>query len=229
MQFPSEEFSALSAIKTCRHVFTQRIPGIDVSAEKAEVIKRLDSALQKIRKQTGFGESPLFTAQQVHGNKIAVIDRAEASAVLSGANGGEFPASDGIITDQLSVALGIYVADCCAVYIVDQKTPAIGLVHSGRKGTELGVVTNAVRQMIERFSSDPANITVQLSPCIRPPHYEVDFADDIIRQCRALGVQHVQDSGTCTACDLDRYYSYRAEKGKTGRMLALLALNPTIP
>jgi hypothetical protein len=32
----------------------------------------------------------------------------------------------------------------------------------------------------------------------------------------------------CTACDLARYYSYRAEKGKTGRMLALLGLNPAI-
>ena len=122
------------------------------------------------------------------------------------------------------MALGVYAADCCAVYIVDPKTPAIGLVHSGRKGTELGVVTNAIKQMIDRFGSDPANMIVQLSPCIRPPHYEIDFAAEIVRQCHALGVKEIHDSGGCTACDLDRYYSYRAEKGKTGRMLALLAL-----
>jgi len=65
---------------------------------------------------------------------------------------------------------------------------------------------------------------VQLSPCIRPPHYEVDFAAEIVRQCRASGVKTIHDSGVCTACDLKRYYSYRAEKGKTGRMLALLGL-----
>jgi copper oxidase (laccase) domain-containing protein len=100
-------------------------------------------------------------------------------------------------------------------------------VHSGRKGTELGVVTNAIRQMIERFASDPASMVVQLSPCIRPPQYEVDFAAEISRQCRTLGVQHIHASGTCTACDLGRYYSYRAEKGKTGRMLALLGLDLT--
>jgi copper oxidase (laccase) domain-containing protein len=111
---------------------------------------------------------------------------------------------------------------------VDPKTPAIGLVHSGRKGTELGVVTNAIRQMIERFGSDPANMILQLSPCIRPPHYEVDFAAEIIRQCRALGIQQIHDSGICTACHLNRYYSYRAEKGKTGRMLAVLGLGSTI-
>jgi copper oxidase (laccase) domain-containing protein len=82
--------------------------------------------------------------------------------------------------------------------------------------------------MTERFGSHPANMIVQLSPCIRPPHYQVDFAAEIRQQCRALGVQHIHDSGTCTACDLGRYYSYRAEKGKTGRMLAVIGLDPTV-
>ena len=100
-------------------------------------------------------------------------------------------------------------------------------MHSGRKGTELAVVTNAVREMIDRFRSDPANMVVQLSPCIRPPHYEVDFAAEIVRQCRAFEMKEIHDCGVCTASDLDRYYSYRAEKGKTGRMLALIGLNPT--
>jgi polyphenol oxidase len=246
MHLPFEQFPALSAIGICRHVFIQRIPGIDVSHDKAEVLERLDAAHREIRKETGFGDSdeiastrrsrcwPLFTAEQIHGNEIAVIDKVGSALRADRGRRGaaslssrEFPACDGIITNQRSVALGIYVADCCAVYIVDPRTPAIGLVHSGRKGTELGVVTNAIRQMIERFGSDPAKLVVQLSPCIRPPHYEVDFASKIIRQCRALGVQHIHDSGTCTACDLGRYYSYRAEKGKTGRMLAMIALHPT--
>jgi copper oxidase (laccase) domain-containing protein len=229
MDLSFEQFPALSAIGICRHAFIQRIPGIDVSHDKAEVLERLDTAHREIRNATGFGDWPLFTAEQVHGNKIAIVDRAVASAVLSGVDGREFPACDGIITNQRSVALGIYVADCCAVYIVDPKTPAIGLVHSGRKGTELGVVTNAIRQMIEHFGSDPASMIVQLSPCIRPPHYDVDFAAEVSRQCRTLGVQHIHDSGTCTACDLGRYYSYRAEKGKTGRMLAVLGARPNDP
>jgi polyphenol oxidase len=222
MDLPFEQFPALSAIKICRHVFAQRIPGINVSADKAEVLERLDAAHQEIRKATGFDDWPLFTAQQVHSNNIAVIDSCSRGPV-----GREFPACDGMISNQRGVALGIYVADCCAVYIIDPKTPAIGLVHSGRKGTELGVVTNAIRLMIERYGSHPANMTVQLSPCIRPPHYEVDFAAEIIRQCCALGLQHIHDSGICTACDLARYYSYRTEKGKTGRMLAVLGLNQT--
>jgi len=231
MRLPFEQFSALSAIEICRHLFTQRIPGIDVSHDKAEVLERLDSAHREIRKVIGIGEWPLFTAEQVHGNKIAVFGvgtpRGVRSAQRANPTGHEFAACDGIITNQRGIALGIYVADCCAVYIIDPETPAIGLVHSGRKGTELGVVTNAIQEMIDRFGSDSANMIVQLSPCIRPPHYEVDFAAEIIRQCRALGIQKIHDSGICTACNLDRYYSYRAEKGKTGRMLAVLELELT--
>jgi copper oxidase (laccase) domain-containing protein len=121
----------------------------------------------------------------------------------------------------------VYVADCCAVYIVDPQTPAIGLAHSGKKGTELRVVAKTIELMCEKFRSDPATLIVQLSPCIRPPHYEVDFASAIISQCRSCGVRQIHDSGVCTACDLNRYYSYRAEKGKTGRMLALLGLSLT--
>jgi copper oxidase (laccase) domain-containing protein len=220
-QLPFEQFPALSRIEICRHAFTQRIPGVDVSHDKLEVLKRLDAAHREIRDSIGMGNWPLSTAQQVHGDKIGVVDSSSHGLV-----GREFPGCDGIITNQRGIVLGVYVADCCAVYVVDPKTPATGLVHSGRKGTELRIVTKAIRQMIDLFGSDPADLVVQLSPCIRPPHYEVDFAADIVRQARALGVREIHDSGTCTACDLGRYYSYRAEKGKTGRMLALIGINP---
>jgi copper oxidase (laccase) domain-containing protein len=232
MNLPFEQFPALSAVGICRHVFTQRIPGIDPAParhDKAEVLQRLDAAHREIRNAIGVVDWPLFTAEQIHGNKIAIASHVVAArrwvdSCSRSAVGREFPGCDGLITNQRGVALGVYVADCCAVYIVDPKTPAIGLVHSGRKGTELGVVTNAIKQMIDRFGSEPANMIVLLSPCIRPSHYEIDFPAEIVRQCRTLGVKEIHDSGICTACDLNRYYSYRAEKGKTGRMLALIGL-----
>jgi copper oxidase (laccase) domain-containing protein len=216
-QFPFEQFPALSAIGICRHVFTQRIPGIDVSHDKGEALRRLEAAHHGIRRAIEVGDWPLLTAQQIHGNKIAIVDAPVESDK-------HFAGCDGFITNQRRIALGIHVADCCAVYIIDPKTPAVGLLHSGRKGTELGVVSNAITKLIERFGSNPAQLIVQLSPCIRPPHYEIDFAAEIVRQCRSQGVSEIHDSGLCTACDVDRYYSYRAEKGKTGRMLALLGL-----
>ena len=220
-RFPIEQFPAIDASGVCRHVFTQRIPGIDVSHDKAEALSRLDAVHREIRGSIGMGGWPLLTAEQIHGKKVAIVDRPVESDR-------HFAGCDGFITNQRRIALGIHVADCCAIYLVDPKTPAVGLVHSGRKGTELGVASNAITQMVECFRSEPGELIVQLSPCIRPPHYEIDFAAEIIGQCRAQGVLKIHDSGVCTACDLDRYYSYRAEKGKTGRMLALLGLNPRL-
>jgi copper oxidase (laccase) domain-containing protein len=224
MDLPFEQFSALSAIEICRHVFTQRIPDIDVAHDKAEVLKRLDAAHRGIRNAIGMGDWPLFTAQQIHGDKIAIVDLAECGGSRVGCKDKHFPGCDGIITNQRGIVLGVYVADCCAVYIIDPKTPAIGLVHSGKRGTQLAVAAKAIEQMVEKFSSDPANMIVQLSPCIRPLHYEIDFAAKIVEQCRAQGVREIHDGGVCTACHVDLYYSYRAEKGRTGRMLALLGL-----
>lgn len=214
---PVEFFPALSVIPVCRHAFIARAPGVDVSHDKAEALRRLDIIHREARREIGIAEWPLLTAQQVHGSKIAVIadliDRDQ-----------KFGGCDGLITNQRKIALGIHVADCCAVYIVDPKTPAVGLVHSGKKGTEQQIAAQAIAQMHEHFGSNPADLIVQLSPCIRPPHYEIDFGANIVEQCRNAGVKQIYASSECTACDVARYYSYRAEKGKTGRMLALLGL-----
>jgi copper oxidase (laccase) domain-containing protein len=217
-QLPIEEFASLANIPNCRHIFTQRVAGIDVAHDKSEALRRLEAAHLEIRRALGIADWPLLTAEQIHGNKIAVVDRAIRSDK-------HFATCDGLITNQRGIALGIHVADCCAVYIVDPKMPAIGLVHSGKKGTELAVVTSAIAQMRSGFGSKPSDLIVQLSPCIRPPHYEIDFAAKIIEQARNHGVEKIYDSGVCTACHVDRYYSYRAEKGRTGRMLALLGLD----
>lgn len=214
-----ELFPALQSLGVVRHGFIGRIPGIDVATDRAAALDRLDAAHRAIRAEIDCGAMPFATAEQVHGNAIAVIDRPLSQDCC-------FAGADGLVTNQPAVSLGIYVADCCAIFLVDPVARCIGLVHSGRKGTELAIASVAIDEMRGHFGSRPNDLVVQLSPCIRPPHYEVDFAAEIVRQVRAAGVRQVHDSGLCTACDLERYYSYRAENARTGRMLALLAIHP---
>jgi copper oxidase (laccase) domain-containing protein len=78
--------------------------------------------------------------------------------------------------------------------------------------------------MRQAFGSDPSEIVMQISPCVRPPNYEIDFAAELIRQAREAGVRDVFDCGACTASSPQKYYSYRREKGRTGRLLALAAI-----
>ncbi|MGI8602004.1 MAG: polyphenol oxidase family protein [Verrucomicrobiales bacterium] len=214
------KFLALEAMPhAIVHEFVPRVAGVSIGGDRSEVLDRLWPHHFDTIQRLGFGEANFIRGEQLHGAEIAVVGR----SILSGRI---VPGVDGLVTDRPDTLLGIVVADCCAVYLVDRENQAIGLVHSGRRGTELGVVPAALMQMAGTFGSKIANVVVQLSPCIRPPDYEVDFADDIRKQCLSAGVPacQIHDEGLSTAADLTRFYSYRAEKGRTGRMLALLGL-----
>jgi copper oxidase (laccase) domain-containing protein len=212
---PVEKFAALSAVPGIVHAFTGRAEGIDVTVDRDSALARLERSHADVRATIGLGDRLFITAQQVHGADVAVVDLT-TTAPVSGV--------DGLITSDPRVCLGIYVADCGAVYVVEPERRVIGLLHSGRKGTELGITRVAIERMVADFGCDPARMIVQLGPCIRPPLYEVDFAAEIVRQARSAGVREVHDCGICTGGNVSRYYSYRVEKGRTGRMLAKLAL-----
>ena len=215
MKSPFETYEALEGLSSIRHAFLCRVPGLDVRTDREEALKRLAEYHAAAREELGFSVDPFGTARQVHGDRIAVLRNGITQEVAE---------TDGLLTNVPGLCLGVYVADCCAIYLVDPVKRAIGLVHSGKKGTELGIATRAVETMTREYGSEPADLIAQLSPCIRPPDYEVDFAADIARQLRAAGVGRVSDCGVNTAADLMRYYSYRVEKGRTGRLLALLMI-----
>ncbi len=165
--------------------------------------------------ELGIDPERLVGAEQPHGDEIAYVDKSSPRF---------YPGADGLLTDRREIALKIRVADCAAVYLFDPEIPALGLVHSGRRGSEARIVVKAIEGFRKRWGSPAERLMLQISPCIRPPHYEVDFARQIREQAWELGVRSLFDCGTCTACRLDRYFSYRAEKGKTGRMWAVAML-----
>ena len=168
----------------------------------------------RILQEAGLPENYVM-GEQTHGSGVAVVSKRDAGQVI--------PSVDGLVTEERGLALVVRVADCGPVWIHCKKTSAIGLVHSGRKGTEAGVVGATIRRMREEFGSEPSSMMALLGPCIRPPHYDVNFAGEILRQLETEKVGKVVNSGLCTASDLTRFYSYRAEKGQTGRHFAVFA------
>lgn len=219
---PLETFPALDALPGLVHGFVLRHPAIDVDTDREIALSRLASHYEEALEDCLAVEfSDLWTGEQVHDCRIAHCNSGDDTPAPESRHWSD---TDGLITGRSGHYLGIYVADCCAVYLVDPVNRACALVHSGKKGTELGIAPRALSQMQERFGSDPARMIVQLSPCIRPPAYEIDFAARIRSDCAAAGVpeRQIHDPGTCTSRDLKRYYSYRAEKGRTGRHLAVL-------
>ena len=209
---------ALDAIPGVVARFIGRIPDVDVVLERQEAMARLTPYHQEILRKEGLGATPLVTAEQVHGNEIAFLEEAPSCTGLP------MRGVDGLATMQRGITLGIYVADCAPVWIVAKNGRAGALLHSGKKGTELGMTTKGIALLCEQAHLRPDELLVVIGPCIRPPCYEVDFAAMIREQAREAAVTEIHDDRICTACHPSLYYSYRRERGLTGRMLATLTL-----
>jgi len=212
-----ESVQALDDIPRIAARFIGRIPGVDVTAERAEAMGRLAQHHRNLLASAGLGHYPLATAEQIHGKLVHCV---------AGTSDIDAPGADGLLTTIRGITLGIYVADCAPVWVVARDGSAGALLHSGKKGTELGIVPEGIRVLCKKALLTPQDLLVVIGPCIRPPCYEVDFAATIRAQAHAEGVMEIHDEMTCTACEPGRYYSYRRERGLTGRMLATLTLLP---
>ncbi len=211
----SPPFEPLLSLPKVRAAFIPRLAGIEVDADRSTALARLREPHESYLAARGFDPTRLATAEQVHGAEVAVVVEPGHSAGV-----------DALVTNVPGLVLGIYVADCAAVYLADINGRAVGLIHSGRAGTEMNIVGRTIARLQERFDVRPEDLVVELSPCIRPPLYETDFAAAILAQARAVGVRDIRDNGVCTGQLVGEYYSYRVERGRTGRMLAALALEP---
>lgn len=217
----TEAFSFIDPIVELPDFKASWIPrqaGVDVLGDREYALRNLEPHHNRWIAERFPKIATRHHAEQVHGNRVHSITEKSDDLLLQHAD------VDGLITNVSGQLLAIYVADCAAIYLADPVTRSIGLLHSGKKGTDGNILRKAVEQMRQEFGTRPSDLVCVVSPCIRPPDYEVDFAKTIAAQASELGIVKFLDSFQNTASDLAAHYSYRKEKGQTGRMLALLAL-----
>ncbi len=186
-----------------------------------------------------FSGSPehLVTAGQVHGNVVQPVSTA-----------GHVPECDGLVTDVPGIFLGISVADCVPVLMVDTQHRVVAAVHAGWRGTSLKIVQQAVEVMKKKFGTDPANITAFIGPAASVCCYSVGeevanvFDSSVVlaregklfvdlksanqRLLLSSGVSadRIEISPHCTISDPHLFHSFRRDKEKSGRMLAVISL-----
>ena len=91
---------------------------------------------------------------------------------------------DGIVTNEKGLTLVTTFADCVPLYFVDVKNKAIGLSHSGWKGTIGRIGRNTIAFMNREFGTEPEDIIAAIGPSICVNCYEVsrelagDFAQE---------------------------------------------------
>jgi YfiH family protein len=163
------------------------------------------------------------------------------------------PRADIVITDNPKVTLFMRYADCVPLLFHDPKKGVVALAHAGWLGTVRNVASATLDAMRRRYGTDARDVRAAIGPAIGPDHYEVgpDVAEQICTafgaraeslleprggrfhldlwkanrlQMEEAGVGEIEVAEICTACHLDDWFSHRAEKGKTGRFGALIAL-----
>lgn len=216
----------INSLPGFRAGWVPRLPGVDVMADRDEAMRHLRPLHEQAVAEFSPAHAGWWRAEQVHGTGVAVVPGTETIVAPDGLP--VVPGVDGLVTNQAGIVLAIYVADCGAIWLADRKTGAIGLLHSGKKGSEGNIFQAALDTMASGFGTCPEDVVAVLGPCIRPPQYEIDFAAEIGRQAQRAGVAAFLDCGENTALDLERHYSYRTEMGKTGRMMALITRDSSV-
>lgn len=113
------------------------------------------------------GFSGIHHARQVHGRDVLV----HAAPVGQGLQVG--PDADGHATGTPGVLMGVTVADCVPIYLVDPVREAVALLHAGWRGVAGGVLEMGLEIMGGRFGSQAEDLLCHLGPSICGACYEV--------------------------------------------------------
>ena len=155
---------------------------------------------------------------------------------------------DALVTDDPGRGIGVRTADCVPVLLLDAGRRAVAAIHAGWRGTAAGIAAHAIEKMQADFGSRPADIRAALGPCIQECCYEVgpevannfrtlfpewpvisgkwhlDLPEANRRHLTAAGVpaNQIFDSGLCTFCLPEHFFSYRREPRNPGRMTSVI-------
>lgn len=117
---------------------------------------------RRVARAFGVGLERVARIDQVHG--AAVHDAADD---LAGREG------DALVSDDPRWLLAVSAADCLPVILVDARRGAVAAVHAGWRGAAAGVAAAAVRALVRRYGSDPADLRAWLGPAIQGRCYQV--------------------------------------------------------
>ena len=179
----------------------------------------------------------IVNPQQIHSSNVKIVDEP-----------GKKPSTDAIISSTRSLALSIQVADCIPLYLADPENNIIGIVHAGWRGIEKNIVDNSIDKMIEQ-GADNKKIIAYIGPSIQqccfeigpevakkfPRNFQINGNGDrslldlqeltkFLLMKNFISFNNIFSSTECTKCNSDKYFSYRKNGSKSGRMIGVIGL-----
>lgn len=213
-----------------------RFGSLNVSFNVGDERARVEENLRRL--QQALGADELFSAYQVHGKAVTLVDAQTEPR----------PRCDVLMTQSAERALMLRYADCTPVLLADPKRRAVAAVHAGWRGSAVRAAGAAVHAMQQAFGTQPGDLLAGIGPAIGPCCYTVGqdvveaFADrpwligpdsrlDLWEANRQALVEagvppeHIEVANICTCCHAERFFSHRANGGvPAGRFASIIRL-----
>lgn len=185
---PYLSFSSYEALPYIRHMFTTREGGVskdiyeslNLSFTRGDDETAVLENYRRVAQALGTSIDHIVTSDQTHTTNVRPVGKEDLGKGITCPR--DYKDVDGMITDQPGVLLATFYADCVPLYFVDPVHKAIGLSHSGWRGT-VGRMGQATVEAMERsFGSQPKDLLCAIGPSICQDCYEVsrDVAEAFI-------------------------------------------------
>lgn len=202
LSYPSLEKTGM-----VRHGFSTRLGGVsegvyasmNLSFSRGDKEAAVQENYRRIARAIGFDWESVVTSDQTHTANVRVVTNRDKGCGLTKPR--PYQDVDGMITNELGITLATFYADCVPLYLLDPVKKAIGLSHSGWKGT-VGKIGKATVQAMEReYGTNPEDLIVAIGPSICQDCYEV--SEDVIEEFQTVFLREQWDG-----------LFYRKENGK---------------
>ena len=229
-------------------VSTGHLASLNIGIHRGDKLSNVAKNYEILGAVMGFATDDVVAAKQIHSD---IIYRATAADRGSCLTEGASPVCDGLITNTPGIALNVFTADCTPILYHDPVTGAVGAAHAGWRGTAADIAGKTVRAMVDAYGCRPEDIRAAIGPHIGQCCFETDrdvpdaMVDALggealafIEQrgskyylnltginsafLRRAGVVHIESCPDCTACQPDRFWSYRragAARGSQGAII----------
>lgn len=177
---PLLTYPLLEKTEFVTHGFTTRMGGVsegycstmNISTTRGDAPEAVEENRKRLARALGVKVEDFTYTHQTHTTNVAVVREED--------RGKRFMETDGMVTNVPGICLVTFYADCVPLYFVDPVHKAIGLSHSGWRGTvgRMGQVT--LEKMKEVYGTRPEDIYAAIGPSICQDCYEV--SGDVIEE-----------------------------------------------
>ena len=179
-------FPLLEETGCVKHLFTTRLGGVsqgifatmNLGFHRGDQPEHVLENYKIVGKALGVSVEDMVTSKQTHTTNIRrVTSKDRGKGIMHPL---DYDNVDGLITNEEGIVLATSYADCVPLYFVDPVNKAIGLAHSGWRGTVAQMGLCMVEKMKEQFGSCPKDLVAAIGPSICQECYEV--SDDVAEQ-----------------------------------------------